>query len=123
MPNGMPGMPQPPAGFSPLNWQSMPGAGEVYGRPTNDPQRRVCEGNGGHYMDVRPPQMHNMPGAVVDIPVQAYCEIDGRQSMYDRGSWSPPLTSLSGLGADASSGSGTILILALAVAMAWVLID
>lgn len=103
---GMPGMPGPgmPGGFAPYGpppgfpTGSLPGAVNVSGRPSTDPLRRQCEGNGGFFQDIRPPALSMLPGMQIDIPVQATCQLPGGSSTYDRGSWTPPLTSLSGCG-------------------------
>lgn len=96
-------------GTLPGGWQQLPGASQTMGRPWNDPLRRQCEGNGGVFTDMTPP-IPQLPGQPT-VSSQSFCDINGRQSHYDRGAWNPPLTALSGFGAEGKGGSPLMWLL------------
>jgi hypothetical protein len=119
-----------PGGFAPYGpppgypTGTLPGAVQVYGeRRSMDAIRNQCEGNGGSYREMRPPPMFNMPGMVVDVPIHAVCDLPGGSAVYDRGSWNPPLTSLSGCSAcglgEVSEGYNKLWAVVIIGALAW----
>lgn len=83
--------------------------------PRTDQQRRQCEGVNGRYQEhcqqagqmmpgfaYTPNLPPGMPSQLTTPPCISYCTLpSGDQSTYDSrtGSWNPPLTALSGLGA------------------------